>query len=124
MEFTQTDALFLDSSKVFDYISHNWLIAKLNYLKIHPFIVNWISAFLTNCSQHTVVNDASSSSSHVTFGVPPRRVLGLLLFVILYVNNLPESISSCIRLFADDCVVYRAKPDKDDRLLFSAPNGK
>ncbi len=48
-----------------------------------------------------VVNGAASSSTIVTSGVPQGTVLFLL-----YINDLPDNLSTSIRLFADDCILY------------------
>jgi len=42
----------------------------------------------------------------VTSGVPQGSVLGPLLF-LAYVNDIWKNIESKIRLFADDCIIYR-----------------
>ena len=51
------------------------------------------------------VNGATSSSTIVTSGVPQGTVLGPLLF-LLYINDLPDNLSTSVRLFADDCILY------------------
>jgi hypothetical protein len=53
-----------------------------------------------------VVDGYESSSAPVLSGVPQGTVLGPLLFLI-FINDISADISSSIRLFADDCLLYR-----------------
>ena len=46
-------------------------------------------------------------------------VLGPLLF-ILYLNDLPEGITSQVRLLADDCVLYREITSEEDSKVLQA----
>ena len=103
---SRTDVAIFDFSKAFDKVSHNHLLAKLSHMGIMGQNLNWISAFLTHCTQRVVLNGSKSIWAPVESGVPQGTVLVPLLFS-LYINDITESITSDIRLFADDCILYR-----------------
>ena len=108
-----TDVLVMDFSKAFDKVGHDRLLAKLNYYGIQGKTHFWIKAFLENRTQRVVVDGAFSSEAKVTSGVPQGSVLGPCLF-LFYINDLPNQLSSTVRLFADDTIVYRTIHNSDD----------
>ena len=66
-------------------------------------------------TQPVVVNGAASSSTIVTSGVQ-GTVLGPLLF-LLCINDLPDNLSTSVRLFADDCILYTPIRTQNDSSL-------
>ena len=60
-----------------------------------------------------VVDGKQSSLIDVVSGVPQGTILGPLLF-LLHINDLPSVVSSKVRLFADDCLIYRNIKNKED----------
>ena len=52
-----------------------------------------------------VVEGASSDELEVTSGVPQGSILGPCLF-LYYINDIAGGLSSTVRLFADDTVIY------------------
>ena len=53
-----------------------------------------------------IINGSSSSWSPVVSGLPQGTVLGPILF-LMFINDLPTNTASGIKLFAEDCVLYR-----------------
>ena len=110
------DMAILDFTKAFDKVPHKRLIHKLNYYGITGSIATWIETFLTGRTQQAVVNGATSSSTIVTSGIPQGTVLGPLLF-LLYINDVPDNLSTSVRLFADDCILYTPIRTQNDSSL-------
>ena len=114
----QVDVGVLDFSRAFDTVPHMRLMSKLSSLGIVGPIQKWIQAFLTGRTMSVVVDGEESESAGVLSGVPQGTVLGPLLFLI-YINDMPNVISSdtYIRLFADDCLIYRDISSLDDQVI-------
>lgn len=110
------DSLFLDFEKPFDKVPDNRLFLKLPRLNLDPAVFAWLQNFLTNRKHFVFANLHSPSLSLVVSGVPQGTVLGPLLFSI-YINDLPTNIQSNIRLFADDCVLYRPIYNSNDNII-------
>ena len=102
----QVDMGILDFSKAFDKVPHIRLSKKLQYYGIQGTTQTWINNFLKDRKQQVVVDNATSNTTPVTSGVPQGTVLGPTLFLI-FINDIADNITSPIRLFADDCVIYR-----------------
>ena len=66
----------------------------------------WLREFLLGRTQRVRVGRQMSAEVRVTSGVPQGSVLSPLV-LLAYVNNIWRTIESTIRLFADECVIYR-----------------
>ena len=111
----KSDVILLDFSKAFDKVPHARLLYKLTYYGITGTTHNWINDFLRKRTQRVVLEGSSSDVTAITSGVPQGSVLGPLLFLVL-INNLPEYVSenNTVRLFADDCMLYRRIQTHED----------
>ena len=63
-----------------------------------------------------VVENKFSALTPVISGVPQGSVLGPLLF-LLFINDLPISIDSLVKLYADDVLMYRSINDVSDHQI-------
>ena len=110
--------IFLDLTKAFDTVNHNILLSKLTHYGIRGQANNLIRSFL-NKKQYVYINEKTSTLLTNSFGVPQGSILGPLLF-LLYINDLPSSVSCTPRLFADDTCL--ALSDKNLTSLSSQIN--
>jgi len=111
------DLIFIDFKKAFDTVPHERLMKKLHHYGIQGNLYNWIFSWLTKRTQRVVIKGHKSSYVNVSSGVPQGTVLGPLMF-LLYINDITNNITSGIRLFADDCVLYRViHSEQDNHLL-------
>ena len=62
------------------------------------------------------VEGVHSKATEVTSGMSQGTVLGPFLFLV-YINDMPEKISSTTWLFADDSLVYRIIRSKEDQAI-------
>lgn len=75
----------------------------------------WIEAWLTDRKQRVKIDNFFSEPVIVTSGVPQGTVLGPILFN-LFINDLNQNNSSEMKLYADDCLLYRIVNDKNDTI--------
>lgn len=110
---SQTDMIILDFSKAFDTVPHKRLIEKLKSYNIDETTIKWIQSWLSARSQTVVVDGQQSRPSNVISGVPQGTVLGPLLF-LLYINDIALTTDATIKLFADDCILFRKVHSPND----------
>ena len=107
----------LDLSAAFDTIDHGILVNRLNQtFGIRDTALSWFSSYLKDRTQAVKIGDACSEEVLLPFGVPQGSVLGPILFLVM-INDLPDCVKSIVRLFADDCVLYRCINNFEDCLI-------
>ena len=70
-------------------------------------LLYWLINYLTDRQQRVTVLGETSGTISVTSGVPQGSLLGSVSFS-LFVNDLPETVTSCrVSIYADDTKVFK-----------------
>jgi hypothetical protein len=103
----------MDFAKAFDKVNYSLLIHKLTTYVICGTINQWISNWINQRTQTVAIDGQRSRPVKVESGVSQGSVLGPTLF-LYYFNDLPEKLTSIVRLFADyDTIVYLTITSKE-----------
>ena len=100
-----TAACFIDITKCFDSIDHEFLLNKLEKHGVRKNL-DWFKSYLSDRHQRVINNGKLSELKLVKAGIPQGSVLGPFLF-ILFANDIGNFIDvGQINCYADDAVVY------------------
>jgi len=113
------DTVYVDFAKAFDSVPHERLLLKLQSCGVNGCLLSWIRNFITSRQQSVCVDGIYSVVINVINGVPQGSVLGPALFVC-YINDMPESVSSFLFMYADDSKVGRQILCKADCLALQS----
>ena len=107
--------VLLDLSAAFDTVGHNILINILESdFGICGDVLKWFRSYLTGRVQRVIVNQQSSKTFNLNYGVPQGSCLGPVLF-LLYASRLFEVVKKhlpSVRGYADDTQLYVSfRPD-------------
>ena len=86
------------------------LLYKLKQNGISGNLLETLTDFLKDRKQRVVLNGQNSSWANIEAGVPQGSILGPLLFLI-YINDLPDNLSTNAKLFADDASLFSVVHD-------------
>lgn len=89
-------------------------IHELSLLNLHPNVLNWIVSYLSNGDQRATVNDSLCRSLPISLGAP-QGFYSWNPFLI-FINDFPDAVASCIMLFTDDCVLFCATRCHSDQM--------
>ena len=91
------------------------LLHKMRQYEVDGNINAWLCDFLTNRKMKVIIDGEESDAVTVDSGVPQGTVLGPLLF-LCHINYLPDVVKPTVRLFADDCLLYRPIKKMEDHV--------
>ena len=99
----------IDFSTAFDRVNHQGILYKLCSVGILGSVLSILTEFLSNRSQHVMVDGCRSKLVNTVSGVPQGSVLGPLLF-LLYASELFSILESKLIGYADDSTLIAVVP--------------
>ena len=93
--------IFINLCKAFDTVNHCILLNKLKYFNWSFSAMEMVASYLSKWSQLVHIEQVTSSLLESNIGVPQGSILGPLLFKLLSVCKLSETI-----MYADDTVIF------------------
>jgi len=93
--------IFLDLKKAFDSVDRLKLLSKLEHIGVRGVAYSWFHSYLSERKQCVVINNISSDTRSIDYGVIQGSTLGPILFLI-YINNISKlNLRGKLFLFAD-----------------------
>jgi hypothetical protein len=105
------DSIIIDFSNAFHLVPRDRLLTKLAASAGDSRVVVWVREFLVGRTQR--VREQLTKGVNVISGVPQGSFLDPLMFLV-YVNDIWRNIDSSIRLFVDNCIIYRKITNTND----------
>ena len=105
----------IDFSAAFDMVNHQGILYKLCSVGIGGSLLSILTQFLSNRSQHVMVDGCRSKLVNVVSGVPPRSVLGPLL-LLLYTSELFSILENKLTGYGDDSTLMAVVPSPGVRV--------
>ena len=96
-------------SAAFDRVNHQGILYKLCSVGVGGSVLSILTQFLSDQSQHVMVDSCRSKLVNVVSGVPQGTVLGPLLF-LLYTSELFFIFENMLIGYADDSTLIAAVP--------------
>ena len=103
----------IDFSAAFDRVNHLGILYKLCYVGIMDSVLSILTQFLSNRSQHVMVDCCRSKLANVVSGVPLGSILGPLLFLL---SELFSILENNLIYYADDSTLMAVVPSPGVRV--------
>ena len=91
----------INFSAAFDRVDHQEILYKFCSVCIGGYLLSILTQFLSNHSQHFMVDDCRSKLVHVVSGVPQGSALGPLLFLLCALEIFSNLVNKLIGYAAD-----------------------